>query len=84
MSGQSTWPRCSPKRWCRSGSHVARKTPEGASVVDYAEAQPSLSNIGKETLRAAAFLVAAMFTQNFDNEMMPPKSHILGTSNREG
>jgi hypothetical protein len=60
------------------------RRPGGASVVDYAEAQPSLSNIGKETLRAAAFLVAAMFTQNFDNEMMPPKSHILGTPNREG
>jgi hypothetical protein len=25
-----------------------------------------------------------MFTQNFDNVMMPPKSHILGTPNREG
>jgi len=23
------------------------------------------------------------FTQNFDNVMMPPKSHILGSSNRE-
>jgi quercetin dioxygenase-like cupin family protein len=40
-----------------------------------------LVNIGKETLRAVA---AAMFTQNFDNVMMPPKSHILGTPNREG
>ena len=43
-----------------------------------------LVNIGKETLRAVAFLAAAMFTQNFDNVMMPPKSHILGTPNREG
>jgi hypothetical protein len=37
----------------------------------------------KETLRAVAFFAAAMFTQNFDNVMMPPKSHILGTPNRE-
>jgi hypothetical protein len=27
---------------------------------------------------------AAMFTQNFDNVMMPPKTHILGSPNREG
>jgi hypothetical protein len=33
---------------------------------------------------AVAFFAAAMFTQNFDNVMMPPKSHILGTPNREG
>jgi hypothetical protein len=25
-----------------------------------------------------------MFTQTFDNVMMPPKSHTLGTPNREG
>jgi len=25
-----------------------------------------------------------MFTQNFDQVMLPPKSHILGTPNREG
>src|SRR4026208_575298 len=43
-----------------------------------------LVNIGKETLRAVAFFAAAMFTQNFDNVMMPPKSHILGSPNREG
>jgi uncharacterized RmlC-like cupin family protein len=43
-----------------------------------------LVNVGKETLRAVAFFAAAMFTQNFDNVMMPPKSHILGTPNREG
>jgi hypothetical protein len=34
-------------------------------------------------LRAVAFFAAAMFTQNFDNVMMP-KNHILGTPNREG
>jgi quercetin dioxygenase-like cupin family protein len=42
-----------------------------------------LVNVGKETLRAVAFFAAAMFTQNFDNVMMPPKTHILGTPNRE-
>jgi quercetin dioxygenase-like cupin family protein len=43
-----------------------------------------LANTGKETLRAVAFFAAAMFTQNFDNVMLPPKSHILGSPNREG
>jgi quercetin dioxygenase-like cupin family protein len=44
----------------------------------------NLVNVGKETLRAVAFFAAAMFTQEFDNEMLPPKSHILGTPNRNG
>ena len=39
---------------------------------------------GTETLRAVAFFAAAMFTQDFDQVMMPPKSHILGTPNRVG
>jgi quercetin dioxygenase-like cupin family protein len=43
-----------------------------------------LENTGKETLRAVAFFAAAMFTQDFDQVMLPPKSHILGTPNREG
>ena len=43
-----------------------------------------LANTGKETLRAVAFFAAAMFTQTFDNMMLPPKNHILGTPNREG
>jgi quercetin dioxygenase-like cupin family protein len=43
-----------------------------------------LANVGKETLRAVAFFAAAMFTQNFDNVMLPPKTHILGTPNRAG
>jgi quercetin dioxygenase-like cupin family protein len=43
-----------------------------------------LENTGKETLRAVAFFAAAMFTQNFDQVMLPPKSHILGTPNRNG
>ncbi len=43
-----------------------------------------LANTGKEKLRAVAFFAAAMFTQDFDNVMLPVKSHILGTPNREG
>ena len=43
-----------------------------------------LVNVGNKTLCAVAFFAAAMFTQNFDNMMMPPKGHILGTPNREG
>ena len=43
-----------------------------------------LENTGKETLRAVAFFAAAMFTQDFDQVMLPPKSHILGTPNRQG
>jgi hypothetical protein len=36
-----------------------------------------LENTGKETLRAVAFFAAAMFTQDFDQLMLPPKSHIF-------
>lgn len=43
-----------------------------------------LENTGKETLKAVAFFSAAMFTQDFDQVMLPPNSHILGTSNRAG
>ena len=43
-----------------------------------------LANTGKETLRAVAFFAAAMFTQTFDNVMMPPKTHVLGSPNRNG
>ena len=43
-----------------------------------------LANVGKETLRAVAFFAAAMFTQTFDNVMLPPKTHVLGTPNRGG
>jgi quercetin dioxygenase-like cupin family protein len=41
-----------------------------------------LANTGKDPLRAVAFFAAAMFTQDFDCVMLPPKSHILGTPNR--
>jgi quercetin dioxygenase-like cupin family protein len=43
-----------------------------------------LVNTGTEKLRAVAFFAAAMFTQTFDNVMLPPKTHVLGTPNREG
>jgi quercetin dioxygenase-like cupin family protein len=43
-----------------------------------------LANTGKDTMRAVAFFASAMFTQDFDSVMLPPKSHILGTPNREG
>jgi quercetin dioxygenase-like cupin family protein len=43
-----------------------------------------LANTGQETLRAVAFFAAAMFTQNFDEVMLPPKTHVLGTPNRNG
>jgi quercetin dioxygenase-like cupin family protein len=43
-----------------------------------------LVNVGTETLRAVAFFAAAMFTQTFDNVMLPPKTRILGTPNRTG
>ena len=49
-----------------------------------ANVRHDLANTGKDTLRAVAFFAAAMFTQNFDEVMMPPKTHILGTPNREG
>lgn len=43
-----------------------------------------LENTGTDTMRAVAFFAAAMFTQTFDDVMMPPKTHVLGTPNREG
>jgi hypothetical protein len=43
-----------------------------------------LANTGAETLRCAAFFSAAMFTQTFDDVMLPPNSHIFGTPNRDG
>ncbi len=43
-----------------------------------------LVNTGQETLRAVAFFAAPMFTQTFDNAMLPPNVHVLGTPNRDG
>ncbi len=46
--------------------------------------RPDLVNNGTETLRAVAFFAAAMFTQTFVAVMLPLKTHVLGTPNREG
>jgi quercetin dioxygenase-like cupin family protein len=43
-----------------------------------------LVNTGTETLRAVAFFSAGMFTQIFDDLMVPPGSHVIGTPNRNG
>ncbi|WP_376094164.1 cupin domain-containing protein [Roseomonas sp. CCTCC AB2023176] len=43
-----------------------------------------LANVGDVTLRAVAFFAAAMFTQTFDDVMLPPDTHVLGTPNRSG
>jgi quercetin dioxygenase-like cupin family protein len=56
----------------------------GSVFVIPANVRHDLANVGKETLRAVAFFAAAMFTQNFDNVMLPPKTHVLGTPNRSG
>ena len=42
-----------------------------------------LANVGGETLRAVAFFAAAMFTQTFDQVMLPAGSHVLGSPNRD-
>jgi quercetin dioxygenase-like cupin family protein len=49
-----------------------------------ANVRHDLANTGSETLRAVAFFSAAMFTQTFDEVMLPPNTHVLGTPNREG
>jgi quercetin dioxygenase-like cupin family protein len=49
-----------------------------------ANVRHDLANPGKETLRAVAFFAAAMFTQTFDEVMLPPNTHVLGTPNRQG
>jgi len=49
-----------------------------------ANVRHDLANVGPDTLRAVAFFAAAMFTQTFDETMLPPKTHVLGTPNREG
>lgn len=41
----------------------------------------NLANTGAETLRAVAFFAAQMFTQQFDNVMLPPDVHVLGYPN---
>ena len=43
-----------------------------------------LVNTGAETMRCVAFFSAAMFTQKFDDVLLPPNSKVIGTPNREG
>lgn len=45
---------------------------------------PDLVNVGTETLWVVTFFAAAMFTHTFYNMMLPPKTHILDTPNRNG
>ena len=56
----------------------------GSVFVLPTDVRHDLANTGSETLRAVAFFAAAMFTQAFDNVMLPPKSHTLGSPNRNG
>jgi quercetin dioxygenase-like cupin family protein len=57
---------------------------EGSVFAIPAGMRHDLANVGQDTLRAVAFFAAAMFTQTFDNVMLPPKTHVLGTPNRAG
>jgi quercetin dioxygenase-like cupin family protein len=41
-----------------------------------------LVNVGAEPLHAVAFFSAPTVTQHFDNLMLPPNSHVLGSPNR--
>ena len=43
-----------------------------------------LANTGSEPLHAVAFFAAAMFTQRFDEALLPANGHVIGTPNREG
>jgi quercetin dioxygenase-like cupin family protein len=56
----------------------------GSVFVLPANVRHNLVNTGPDTLRAVAFFSAAMFTQTFDQVMMPPATHVLGTPNRQG
>ena len=56
----------------------------GSVFVIPTDVRHDLANVGQETLRAVAFFAAAMFTQKFDDLMLPPRTHILGSPNRGG
>ena len=46
---------------------------------------PASASIGAAIVALVPlFFAAAMFTQTFDQVMMPPKTHVLGTPNRNG
>ncbi len=56
----------------------------GSVFVVPTDVRHDLVNTGSEPLRCVAFFSAAMFTQKFDQELLPPKSRVVGTPNREG
>ncbi|QSR84846.1 cupin domain-containing protein [Methylacidimicrobium sp. B4] len=56
----------------------------GSVFVIPTDVRHDLANTGQSTLRAVAFFAAAMFTQRFDDLMLPPRTHLLGTPNRSG
>src|SRR5436190_21099232 len=57
------------------GSEASRRV--GSVFVLPTPMRHDLVNVGDDTLRAAAFSAAAMFTQDFDNMMVPPKNSHL-------
>jgi len=56
----------------------------GSVFVLPTDVRHDLVNTGKEELRAVAFFSAAMFTQHFEDELLPVHGKVLGTPNREG
>lgn len=56
----------------------------GSVFVVPTDVRHDLVNTGSEPLRCVAFFAAAMFTQKFEEELLPPRSHVIGTPNREG
>jgi quercetin dioxygenase-like cupin family protein len=56
----------------------------GSVFVVPTDVRHDLVNTGPEPLRCVAFFSAAMFTQKFDEELLPPKSRVVGTPNRDG
>jgi len=65
---------------------VVHQVAPGSVFVIPTPARHDLANTGTETLRAVAFFAAPMFTQQFDNAMLPPDVHVLGarTETAEG
>lgn len=53
---------------------------EAGDVVVLAEGTPhDLVNVGSEELRVVGFFAAPEVSQHFDEVMLPPNSHVLGT-----
>lgn len=56
----------------------------GSVFVLPTDVRHDLVNTGTEEMRAVAFFAAAMFTQRFEDELLPVHGKVLGTPNREG